>query len=265
MTDRYPDLRSFFIPGRQGRLFAALYTAAGERPHPLVIMLHGIPGNERNFDFAQDLRRSGFSVLVFHYSGNWGSDGVYSIASDIDDAFSALDWMLGNADEYGIDPKRISAVGHSLGGAICAHLAASRSEIKAAALLSPCDAGSLPEIDRESPADGEFLRAIFAESAPWLVGTSGDALTRECLRDTAFLNLRRLGKELSVKPVLTLGATRDICTPVGLHLEPLEQAVISAGGTQLQIRRIDSDHFYSDSRIEVSRMLVDFFTANNKK
>jgi hypothetical protein len=34
--------------------------------------LHGFPGNERNFDVAQALRRAGYAALVFHYRGSWG-------------------------------------------------------------------------------------------------------------------------------------------------------------------------------------------------
>ena len=153
-----PDLYSFFIPGRQGRLFSSLFTAGGDGPHPLIILLHGIPGNEKNQDFAHSFRRKGFHVLLFHYAGCWGSDGRYGLESDIDDACSALDHMLSNADGFGIDTNRIYAVGHSLGGFVCAHLAALRPEIKAAVLLSPCDACSLPVIEKENPSNGRVIR-----------------------------------------------------------------------------------------------------------
>lgn len=120
-----PDLCGLVIPGRRGRLLGTLYTAAGEGLHPVVLLLHGIPGNEQNADLAQALRRAGFSVLLFHYSGSWGSDGSYSFAHDLEDANTVLDYIL--ADEsHDFDTARIFAVGHSLGGFACAHLAASR-------------------------------------------------------------------------------------------------------------------------------------------
>ena len=40
-------------------LNAVLYTAAGAGPHPAVLLLHGLPGNEQNIDLAQSLRRAG--------------------------------------------------------------------------------------------------------------------------------------------------------------------------------------------------------------
>ena len=53
-----PDMRGLLIPGRRGRLLSVLYTAAGSGPHPTVLLLHGIPGCERNLDLAQALRRA---------------------------------------------------------------------------------------------------------------------------------------------------------------------------------------------------------------
>lgn len=258
--DIHPDLYSFFIPGRQGRLFSSLFTAGGEGTHPLIILLHGIPGNEKNQDFAHSFRRKGFHVLLFHYAGCWGSDGRYGLDSDIDDACSALDYMLSEAAGYDIDKERIYAVGHSLGGFVCAHLAARRTEIKAAVLLSPCDACSLPVIEKEDPSNGRIIREIMEESAPWLSGTSAEELIGECIEKTDKLSMRSLAPKLSGRPVMTLGATRDIYTPAAQHLEPLEKAIMSIDGSGLSSHRIDSDHFYSDSRLEVATLTEDFLT-----
>lgn len=258
MKNISPDLYSFFIPGRQGRLFSSLFTAGGNGPHPLIILLHGIPGNEKNQDFAHSFRRKGFHVLLFHYAGCWGSDGRYGLESDIDDACSALDHMISQADQYGIDKDRIYAVGHSLGGFVCAHLAARRSEIKAAVLLSPCDACSLPYIEKEDPTNGKVIREIMEESAPWLSDTTSGNLIGECIEKADRLNMRSLAPKLSGKPLMTLGATRDIYTPAAQHLEPLEKAIMSIDGSKLTSHRIDSDHFYSDSRLEVAALTEEF-------
>ena len=65
-----PGLEGFLIPGKRGKLLAACYTVAGPGPHPAVLICHGIPGVERNLDLAQFLRREGFHVMTFHYSGH---------------------------------------------------------------------------------------------------------------------------------------------------------------------------------------------------
>lgn len=71
-----PDIHGILIPGKRGRLLSVVYTAAGEGLHPTVLLLHGIPGCERNFDLAQSLRRAGFHVRTFHYSGSWAVMGT---------------------------------------------------------------------------------------------------------------------------------------------------------------------------------------------
>lgn len=68
-----------FIKGKRGRIFAQYYLPGGEYPKPVVMICHGIPGNERLFDFAVYLREKDFCTINFHYSGSWGSDGSYSV------------------------------------------------------------------------------------------------------------------------------------------------------------------------------------------
>jgi len=52
---------------------AMVYVPAGAGPHPVVVLLHGFPGNEQNLDLAQAMRRAGWAVVTFHYRGSWGS------------------------------------------------------------------------------------------------------------------------------------------------------------------------------------------------
>ena len=96
------DVHGILLHGRRGRLLSVLYTAGGEGLHPVVLLLHGIPGCEKNIDLAQDLRRAGFHVLMFHYSGSWGSDGDYALAHNLEDAETALDFILSD-EKYGFD------------------------------------------------------------------------------------------------------------------------------------------------------------------
>ncbi len=48
---------------------ALFFLAAGEGPKPTMLLLHGLPGNERNLDLAQAVRRAGWNVLTFTIEG----------------------------------------------------------------------------------------------------------------------------------------------------------------------------------------------------
>lgn len=207
-----PDIHGILIPGKQGRLFSVLYTAGGPGLHPAVLLLHGIPGCERNFDLAQALRRAGFHVLVFHYSGSWGSDGDYSLAHNLEDANTALNYLLADRS-YGIDQNRIYAVGHSLGGFVCAQLTACRAEIRAGVLLMPCDIGRFPQIAASDASAAGIIRQVLKDSALWLNGTSGKALLEEAISHSSEFRLEGLGGPLSKKPVLCIAGSLDIHAP----------------------------------------------------
>ena len=252
-----PDMHGILIPGKRGRLLSVLYTAAGEGVHPTVLLLHGIPGCERNFDLAQSLRRAGFHVITFHYSGSWGSDGSYSLANDLEDTNTVLDFVLQDR-KYGFDKQHIYAVGHSLGGFVCGQLSAHRHEIKGAVLLMPCDIGRLPLIAQEDPASWQTIQEVLEDSAQWLSGTSGEALLQEALDSSETFRLENAAEALAQKPVLCIGGTLDIYTPPVLHCEPLAHAVQEAGGTSIQTVSYPTDHFFADYRLTVAETVTTF-------
>ena len=93
------------------RINGIAYTAAGAGPHPVLVLMHGLPGNEKNLDLAQAVRRAGWTVVTFNYRGSWGSPGRFSFAGNLDDAKAVLAWLRdpANAARLAIDPRRIVA------------------------------------------------------------------------------------------------------------------------------------------------------------
>jgi uncharacterized protein len=89
---RWPAATPAIVIGSQGAaLPGVLHVPAGAGPHPVVVLLHGFPGHERNFDLAQVLRRGGLAALVFHYRGSWGAGGSWSWSHVLQDAARATD------------------------------------------------------------------------------------------------------------------------------------------------------------------------------
>lgn len=196
-------------------------------------------------------------MLVFHYSGCWGSDGDYSLAHNLEDAATSLDWLL--ADEvHRIDKTRIYAVGHSLGGFVCAQMVAGRPEIQAGVLLMPCDIGRLPEIAAGNPQAAERICQVLRDSAQWLTGTSGRVLWEEAISHSQEFRLESLAERLAQKPLLCVSGILDMDTPPEYHCKPLEQAIQRRGGTKLRSIGFPTDHFFSDHRETVSRAVTEF-------
>lgn len=255
-----PDIHGILIPGRRGRLLSVLYTAAGQGPHPTVLLLHGIPGCERNLDLAQSLRRAGFHVMTFHYSGSWGSDGAYSLEHDLEDAGTVLDYILADG-AYGFDKSRIYAVGHSLGGFVCGQLTARRREVQGGVLLMPCDIGRIRQIAEEDRQAYTAIKAVLDDSAQWLNGVTGEALLREAEDHAGEFSLERAAGRLAQKPLLCVAGTLDICTPPSLHCSPLVRAIQDEGSALLRSVSLPTDHFFSDHRLTVAETVTEFLTG----
>src|SRR5882757_1441692 len=114
------------IVSHGARLNSVFYLASGAGPHPVVLLLHGFPGNEQNMDLAYAIRRAGWNVLVPHYRGSWGSAGNFSFTNAIEDTQSAIAFLRSAAKDkkYRTDPAKIAIVGHSMGGFLGLYAAA---------------------------------------------------------------------------------------------------------------------------------------------
>ncbi len=101
-------------------MYGLAYTADGKGPHPTLVLLHGLPGNERSLDIAQSLRRAGYNVIYFNYRGTWGSKGTFAFKNAIDDVSAVVDYLTDslNKESLRVDPEQIFIAGHSMGAGI---------------------------------------------------------------------------------------------------------------------------------------------------
>lgn len=162
------------IPSHGVDLNAVMYIASGAGPHPVVILLNGHPGYERNLDLAQAIRRDGWNVLTFDYRGSWGTPGSYSLAHCAEDTAAAISFLRhgGYAAQLRIDPARIVLLGHSTGGLLAAYDAASDRSVIAVGLISAAHLEAMGSADR--------LAGRLA-SRPVLLITAEDGFSQEGL------------------------------------------------------------------------------------
>ena len=215
----------------------------------MVLLCHGLPGNEKNLDLAQAMRRAGWTVITFNYRGSWGSPGSYRFAHDLEDADAVLAWLRtpANAASLGIDPKRIAMIGHSLGGWVTALTAAHDPGLIGAALISPGNIGFLGRMPRAAAT------AAFTENGlEALADTSGAIMADEAIAHADAFDFVKAGPRLAGIRLFVL-TSDDGLAP---EADRLAAAVKAAGGTKLSSLHVATDHSWSDRRIRLQSEVI---------
>lgn len=132
-------MQELTIHSNGSKLAAIMYTPIGKEKHPTLILLHGLPGNERSLDVAQAVRALGWNVVYFNYRGSWGSEGEFSFKNCIEDAKNVIAFCNKYQDSLKIDTANIVLFGHSLGGYVCLKVLEQLPQIKKGFALSPAD------------------------------------------------------------------------------------------------------------------------------
>src|SRR3954469_13603780 len=104
------------IPSGQVKINGVAYVAGGAGVHPTFVFFHGLPGNEKNLDLAQAVRRAGWNAITVNYRGSWGSPGSFRFAHNLADADAVLAFLRDttNARTLGVDTHHIVIAGHSM-------------------------------------------------------------------------------------------------------------------------------------------------------
>lgn len=254
-----PSSKAVLIPGRRGKLFAHCYLPGGIYPRPVVMICHGIPGNERLFDFAVSLREAGFCTLSFHYSGSWGSDGDYSISHCFEDCLSVLDYIRENPDGF-FDLNNVFMLGHSMGGLMTARTAALSPIVRAACIMVPMDFRLAGE--EALGLRGYRYQALIETAEEWLRGLSWERFRKDAEENLDEMDLISYAPLLAEKPVLTIAASRDALLPREDHIDRLNAAIGRFGGDRLEMRCFDTDHALNDERPAIRDAVAAFFLKN---
>ena len=111
------------------KLKGRIYRAGGEGRKPSAIICHGYPGDIKNMDLAEELALNGYNVLVFYYSGAWGSEGTYRFRNLTPSTKSALDWLI---EQPYVDTSRVTLISHSMAALPLTNLMSIDDRIKTA-------------------------------------------------------------------------------------------------------------------------------------
>lgn len=252
-----PSMIELNFTSHGDRLNGIFYQANGSGPHPTVVLLHGYPGNEKNLDMAQAMRRAGYNVLFFHYRGAWGSAGEFSFAHVIEDVGSAIKYLRENAADRRVDAERILLVGHSMGGFAAIQGAARDQHIKCVAGIASADFGLVADLFQANP-DAANNFATGADNLTMLNGWSGLKALNELKNNRDAFSLVDLAPELRGKSVLLIAGDKDTAVVPALFHTPMVAAYAGHPDMALTHALIPGDHAFSWSRFQLTETVLNW-------
>lgn len=257
-TDPAPDkanpagMEVLHIPTGGVNVNGVAYVPAGAGPHPVLVLFHGLPGNEKNLDLAQAVRRAGWTVVTFNYRGSWGSPGAFRFANNLEDAKAAVAFVRdpANAKRLRADPGRMVVAGHSMGGWVTALTAADTAGLKGAILISAANMG-----DGRAPDGHRYTRAELvagmAENMESLAGTSAERMADELIASEAHFDWTPKAAALARTPLLVLSSDDGLAPGTDALV-----AKLRAGGGQVDKLHVATDHGWSDARIRLQAEVI---------
>jgi pimeloyl-ACP methyl ester carboxylesterase len=244
--------QQLLIPSGGVGMNAVLFSAAGVGTHPTVILMHGLPGNERNLDLAQAIRRCGWDVLTFTYRGAWGSPGDFSITHAMEDAAAALAFARSpEAAKLGIDPRRIVLAGHSMGGAAAFMTAASATDLDGLILL---DAWNIAGGTSKGAISRDEMIRGFDDFGNALHGATPETIADEVIAERSQWDLPANAHRLAKLPILTVTARYGGAA----ENAPTTEALRAAGNRRLTAIEMATDHPFSDHRLALAATVTDW-------
>ncbi len=240
------------IPSHGAVINGIVYTPGGTGLHPTIVICHGLPGNEKNLDLAQALRRSGWNAVTFNYRGSWGSPGSYKFSQNLEDADAVLAYLRvpANAAKLQIDTRRIVLAGHSMGGWVTVMTASHDHGLAGAILISAADMGKLGNMQHDK------LVAEMADNMESLA-TTPEAMANEVAQNSKVFAFANAIEGLKDVPLLVLSANDGLAP----NTDALIHAIQAKGGQKIKAVHADTDHGWSDHRIFLETTIIDWLST----
>jgi uncharacterized protein len=243
------------IPSHGVLINGLVYSPAGAGLHPTLVICHGLPGNEKNLDLAQAVRRAGWNAVTFNYRGSWGSPGTFRFAHNLQDAEAVLSYLRdpANASKLRLDPKRIAIAGHSMGGWVTAHTAAHDHDLIGAILISMGDMGRIGYLPHDQAV------AIMADNMEALSGVTAESMAAEVKAHAETFVVANTAAGLAQMPLLALTADDHLAG----NTDSLVEAIKAKGGTRVTSMHVATDHGWSDHRIALESIVITWLAGLN--
>ncbi|MDN5200252.1 hypothetical protein QQ008_02745 [Fulvivirgaceae bacterium BMA10] len=220
------------------------FIANGREPKETVILVHGFPGNDNNFDVAQSIRRTGKNVIHFHYRGAWGNQGEYLYSHSLEDIDGVIHYLsdTANAKRLRIDTNSFTLLGRSYGGGIALIQGSINDKVKRIIAISSGNYGErLKDISsiQEIPGYKTYTNRQF------MLNIDTDKFLQELIDKKDQYNILTYKDQLKKKDVLIIeDSDRN-----DSWINQLEN---------IKVVKIKSGHSFIDRRIEMINTLIDW-------
>jgi uncharacterized protein len=238
------------IPSGGVKINGVAYLASGAGAHPTFVFFHGLPGNEKNLDIAQAVRRDGWNAITVNYRGSWGSPGEFRFGNNLEDADAVLAFLRdsANARSLGIDTRRLVIAGHSMGGWVVALTAGHDRGLLGAILISMADMSNFGTGTRAQVAHE------MSENMESLAGVTAESMADELIAGAPKWHVADAVPGLVRIPLLVI-TSNDGLAP---QSDALARAVHAKGNARVTTVHYATDHSYSDKRISVEGAIVEW-------
>lgn len=236
------------IPSGGVKINGVAYVASGAGSHPTFVFFHGLPGNEKNLDLAQAVRRAGWNAITVNYRGSWGSPGQFRFGNNLEDAVAVLAFLRDplTARNLGIDTTRLVIAGHSMGGWVTTLTAAKDHGLAGAILISAADMGAVGKMTRAAAIP------FMADNMESLAGATAESMADEVLGGAAKWGFADAVPGLALMPLLVLSSDDGLAPGT----DALVKAVRAAGNKRVTTVHKATDHSWSDKRIALESAVV---------
>lgn len=254
ISDPAPDakfparLEVVHVPTGGVKINGIAYVASGPGPHPVFVFFHGLPGNEKNLDLVQSVRRAGWTAIAVSYRGSWGSPGSYRFAHNLEDAAAVLAFVRdpANAKALNMDPSRIVIAGHSMGGWVVAHTASRDHGLLGAVMISAGDMGTIGGLPRP------FLVKEMAADMESLADVTPVSMADELIANGAQWTFAKAAPGLKDTKLLVMTSDDGLAG----QSDALTAAIKADGGNRVSVVHGATDHSWSDRRIALQSQVV---------
>lgn len=236
------------IPSAGSLLQGFIYESNGPQKHPLVLLLHGYPGNERNLDLAQVARARGWNVLYFDYRGSWGSQGNFSFENCVQDVVNVVSFCKHYSDSLKIDTSNIVLFGHSMGGWICLKALQRLPDVKKGFALSTWNIyGDTKGVKSEQ----ELVKQAKENGGDYFVlNTPIEKIFQPVWKNPQFYNLANDAKALANKQIIMLdehNGNKELAT-----------ALKAENKNYFDYQVWDTDHPFTNKRVALIKLVLEF-------